>query len=81
VLFLEEKGRHPPCYKKPADDEEEEPEPMEPKSVLTLDQEELQSLIEFLRQNYEPFRRCGVAKSEALQRRRLGGLGCAGPTC
>lgn len=36
--------------------ENEEPESQQPKSELTLDQEELQSLIEFLRQNYEPFR-------------------------
>ena len=44
-------------YKKPADfDESEEPESMEPKSELTLDQEEFRSLIEFLRQSYEPFR-------------------------
>lgn len=44
-------------YKKPADfDEEEEPEALEPKSELTLDQEEFQSLIEFLSQSYEPFR-------------------------
>ena len=44
-------------YKKPAYfDEKEEPESLEPKSELTLDQEEFQSLIEFLRQSYEPFR-------------------------
>jgi len=44
-------------YKKPMDfHDEEEPESLEPKSELTLDQEEFQSLIEFLRQNYEPFR-------------------------
>lgn len=44
-------------YKRPVDfDDDEEPEVLEPKSELTLDQEEFQSLIEFLRQNYEPFR-------------------------
>lgn len=44
-------------YKKPADfDDVEEPEVLEPKSELTLDQDEFQSLIEFLQQNYEPFR-------------------------
>lgn len=45
-------------YKKPEDfDEEEEPESLEPKSELTLDQEEFQSLIEFLQKSYEPFRK------------------------
>jgi hypothetical protein len=44
-------------YKKPKDyDEVEEPESLEPKSELTLDQEEFQALLEFLEQNYEPFR-------------------------
>lgn len=44
-------------YKKPADfDENEVPETLDPKSELTLDQEEFLSLIEFLRLNYEPFR-------------------------
>ena len=36
--------------------ENEEPEQQEPKSELTLDHEEFQSLIAFLRENYEPFR-------------------------
>lgn len=44
-------------YKKPADfGENEALETLDPKSELTLDQEEFLSLIEFLRQNYEPFR-------------------------
>jgi len=47
-------------YKKPLefdlDDLEEEPEVLEPKSELTLDQEEFKSLIDFLEHNYEPFR-------------------------
>lgn len=44
-------------YKKPrALNETEEPESLEPKSELTLDQEEFKSLIDFLQQNYEPFR-------------------------
>ena len=29
---------------------------MEPKSELTLDEEEFKSLVEFLQNNYEPFR-------------------------
>jgi hypothetical protein len=36
--------------------ENEDPECQKPKSELTLNHEEFQSLIEFLRQNYEPFR-------------------------
>ncbi len=36
--------------------ENEEPACQEPKSELTLDHEEFQSLIEFLRESYEPFR-------------------------
>jgi hypothetical protein len=45
-------------YKKPKDFEfDEEPEVLEPKSELTLDQEEFQALLEFLRENYEPFRK------------------------
>lgn len=45
-------------YKKPEDfNDNEEPESLEPKSELTLDQEEFKSLIEFLRQSYEPFRK------------------------
>jgi len=44
-------------YKKPVDfDEIEQPELLEPKSELTLGQEEFRALIEFLQQNYEPFR-------------------------
>jgi len=44
-------------YKKPPEfDANEEPESLEPKSELTLDQEEFKSLIEFLQQSYEPFR-------------------------
>lgn len=44
-------------YKKSPDvDIEEEPESLEPKSELTLDQEEFKSLIEFLQQSYEPFK-------------------------
>jgi len=44
-------------YKKPTDfDEDEVPEFLDPKSELTLDQEEFRSLIEFLQQSYEPFR-------------------------
>ena len=44
-------------YKKPEHfDPEEEPEVLEPKSELTLDQEEFQALIAFLRESYEPFR-------------------------
>lgn len=44
-------------YKKPLRaGEVEVPESLEPKSELTLDQEEFKSLIEFLQQNYEPFR-------------------------
>jgi len=36
--------------------ENEEPESQQPKSELTLDHEEFRSLIEFLRESYEPFR-------------------------
>lgn len=44
-------------YKVPADfDLDEEPESQEPKSELTLDQEEFQALLAFLRESYEPFR-------------------------
>jgi hypothetical protein len=44
-------------YKKPKGwNESEEPEVGEPKSELTLDGEEFQSLIDFLRTNYEPFK-------------------------
>lgn len=44
-------------YKKPPDfDVDEEPESLEPKSELTLDQEEFKSLIDFLQQSYEPFK-------------------------
>lgn len=34
----------------------EEPETMSPKSELTLDDEEFRNLIEFIRENYEPFK-------------------------
>lgn len=44
-------------YKKSLDfDVEDEPESLDPKSELTLDQEEFKSLIEFLQQSYEPFK-------------------------
>lgn len=44
-------------YKKsPEFDVDEEPESLEPKSELTLDQAEFKSLIEFLQQSYEPFK-------------------------
>jgi hypothetical protein len=44
-------------YKKPPDfDLDEEPEVLEPKSELTLDQEEFQALLSFLSDSYEPFR-------------------------
>lgn len=44
-------------YKKSADFElDEEPESLEPKSELTLDQEEFKALIDFLQQGYEPFK-------------------------
>lgn len=44
-------------YKKSPDfDVEEEPESLEPKSELTLDQEEFKSLIDFIQQSYEPFK-------------------------
>jgi len=36
--------------------DEEIPETLQPKSELTLDDEEFKSLIEFIRENYEPFR-------------------------
>lgn len=55
-------------YKKPTGFvEAEEPETLQPKSELTLDQEEFQSLVEFLRQNYEPFRQ-GVKAFIPLER-------------
>ncbi len=48
-------------YKKPKNfisiHDEEELESLEPKSELTLTQEELNSLVEFLQKNYEPFRK------------------------
>ena len=48
-------------YKKPRNIisilDEEELETFEPKSELTLTNEEFKSLVEFLKQNYEPFRR------------------------
>jgi hypothetical protein len=44
-------------YKKSPDfDIDDEPESLEPKSELTLDQEEFKSLIDFLQQSYEPFK-------------------------
>ena len=36
--------------------DDEEPETLQPKSELTLDDEEFKSLIGFIRENYEPFR-------------------------
>jgi hypothetical protein len=36
--------------------DDEKPETLQPKSELTLDDEEFKSLIEFIRDNYEPFR-------------------------
>lgn len=48
-------------YKKPRNIisilDEEELETLEPKSELTLTNEELKSLVEFLQKNYEPFRK------------------------
>jgi hypothetical protein len=44
-------------YKKPEDFMDGEvPESLQPKSELTLDDEEFQALIDFIRENYEPFR-------------------------
>ncbi|NCT98292.1 MAG: DUF4263 domain-containing protein [Comamonadaceae bacterium] len=44
-------------YRKPEDfDLSEAPETLEPKSELTLDQEEFKALVEFLQESYEPFR-------------------------
>jgi hypothetical protein len=44
-------------YRKTDDfDLDEEPETLVPKSELTLDQEEFQALLSFLRESYEPFR-------------------------
>lgn len=44
-------------YKKPEDfNLVEEPETLDPKSELTLDHDEFQSLLDFLSQSYEPFR-------------------------
>lgn len=44
-------------YKKPQDVlDDEEPETLQPKSELTLDDEEFKALIEFLQAHYEPFR-------------------------
>ncbi len=44
-------------YQKPKDwDGEEEPEILKPKSELTLDSEEFESLLGFLKDNYEPFK-------------------------
>lgn len=44
-------------YKKSPDfDVEEEPESLEPKSELTLNQDEFKALIDFLQQSYEPFK-------------------------
>ncbi len=48
-------------------DENEEPESQQPKSELTLNHEEFQSLIEFLQQSYEPFRQ-GVKAFIPLER-------------
>ncbi len=44
-------------YKKPKEIlDDEVPESLQPKSELTLDDEEFKALIEFLREHYEPFR-------------------------
>lgn len=44
-------------YRKPKDwDETEEPETLTPKSELTFDNEEFVNLIQFLQNNYEPFK-------------------------
>jgi hypothetical protein len=44
-------------YKKPTEIlNDEVPESLQPKSELTLDDEEFKALIEFLREHYEPFR-------------------------
>jgi len=44
-------------YKKPKDwNAAEEPESVSPKSELTLDDEEFRKLIEFVQENYEPFK-------------------------
>ena len=44
-------------YKKPKEMlDDEVPESLQPKSELTLDDEEFKALIEFLREHYEPFR-------------------------
>jgi hypothetical protein len=47
--------------------ENEEPESQQPKSELTLNHEEFQTLIEFLQQSYEPFRQ-GVKAFIPLER-------------
>ena len=55
-------------YKKPTETiNNESPESLEPKSELTLNDEEFRSLIEFLRENYEPFRQ-GVTAFIPLDR-------------
>jgi hypothetical protein len=55
-------------YTKPRDWlEEEQPESLKPKSELTLDNEEFLSLIEFIQDNYEPFRK-GVKAFIPLER-------------
>ena len=44
-------------YKKPKGwNESAEPESLSPKSELTLDDEEFQNLIDFIQENYEPFK-------------------------
>jgi hypothetical protein len=44
-------------YKRPKDSfDADEPEVLEPKSELTLDDEEFRAMIEFLQDNYEPFK-------------------------
>jgi hypothetical protein len=54
--------------------ENEEPESQQPKSELTLNHDEFQSLIEFLQQSYEPFRQ-GVKAFIPLER-SLSGILC-----
>ncbi len=44
-------------YKKPKDwTESEKPEALEPRSELTFDNEEFEALVNFLQENYEPFK-------------------------
>jgi hypothetical protein len=47
--------------------DDETPETLQPKSELTLDDEEFQALVNFLREHYEPFRQ-GVKAFIPLER-------------